>query len=565
MNVVIIGGVAAGLKTAAKLRRCNKDAKITVIEKGEIISYGACGMPYYVAGEVEKIESLMSTPNGSLRNPGFFKNVKDVDVWTKTVVTKIDRNKKEVLVQDLTTQEEKSVPYDKLVIATGASPIKPPLPGSDLPGVQSLWHPDDAVAVKKALELGKIKNAVIVGAGLVGMEMAEAFRAWKANVTVIEMKDHVFPAFLDEEMAAPVEKYLRSQGVELLLGEKVLEFVGTDRVEQVKTDKRVIDADVVILSIGVKPNVMLARQAGLEMGETGAIAVNEFMQTSDPDIYAGGDCAETTNMVTGKKVFAPMGSTANKQGRVIGENLCGGQVKFKGVLNIVIVKVMDLSVGKTGLSEREAKALGYEYVTAMVANPDRPHYMKAAKPISVKLIVEAKTHKLLGVQSFGMGNVDKALSVASAVLTLGGTFEDLADIDLPYAPPFSSPIDNVAVAAHAVLNKLSGQLKSITSLEAKEKMNQQDTVFLDVRAQEECFEVHLKDCCNIEYIPLGQLRKRVSELDSEKEIIAFCKISLRGYEASLILKGEGFENVKVMEGGIMAWPFACECQCEPKK
>lgn len=556
-NVVIIGGVAAGLKAAAKLRRCDPTVQITVVERGELVSYGACGLPYYVSGDVDHINHLMMTPAGAMRNPAFFKNVKNLDVRNKTLATKINRTAKTVVVKNLETGTEEELAYDKLVIATGASPLKPPIPGIDLGNIHQLWHPDDAKTIRQGLERGKFEKAVIIGAGLVGMEMAEALKLWDVDVTVIEMKDQVFPAFLDTEIAGSVVKYAREKGITVLTGEKVMRFEGEGQVASIITDKQTIPADLVILSVGVKPNVELAKEANLALGATGAIAVNEYMQTSDPDIYAGGDCVENTNIVSGRKVFAPMGSTANKHGRVIGENLCGGETRFRGVLNTVVVKVLDLNVGKTGLTEREAKELGYEYVTAMVGGHDRPHYMPGAKIITVKLIAEVKTGKLLGAQAFGEGEIAKRIDVVAAAITLGGTVDDLFDIDLAYAPPFSGPIDNVAVAANAVMNKLAGKLKGISPLEAKE-MAATKAVFLDVRSPEECKQIRLGGLSDVQYIPLGQLRSRLNELNKGDEIVAFCKISLRGYEAALILEGEGFENVKVMEGGIVAWPFESE-------
>ena len=556
-KVLIIGGVAAGLKSAAKLRRCDPEAQITVIERGELVSYGACGLPYYVSGDVDDIKHLMMTPAGALRDISFFKNVKNIDVMNKTLATKINRTDKTVTVKHLDTGSEEDLPYDKLVIATGASPLKPPIPGIDLGNIHQLWHPDDARTIRQGLEKGKFEKAVIIGAGLVGMEMAEALKLWEVDVTVIEMKDQLFPAFLDLEIASSVTKYARAQGITVLTGEKVLRFEGDGQVQAIVTDKQTIEADIVILSVGVKPNIELARDAGLTIGTTGAIAVNENLQTNDPDIFAGGDCVENVNIVSGRKVFAPMGSTANKHGRIIGENLCGGTARFRGVLNTVVVKVLDLNVGKTGLTEREAKELGYEYVTAMVGGHDRPHYMPGANIITIKLIADAKTGKLLGAQSFGEGEIAKRIDIVATAITLGGTVDDLFDIDLAYAPPFSGPIDNVAVAANAVMNKHAGKLKGISSLEAKEKTATK-AVFLDVRSPEECKQIRIAGCEDVKYIPLGQLRSRMSEINKDAEIIAFCKISLRGYEAALILEGEGFENVKVMEGGIVAWPFECE-------
>jgi len=557
-KIIIIGAVAAGLKAASKARRGNPNAQITVVEKGELISYGACGMPYYVAGDVDNVTDLMKTPAGAMRNLDFFKKVKDVTVMVNTLATGIDRKGKIVTVKNLKTGEESMLNYDKLVIATGAFPVKPPLPGIELANIRQLWHPDDAKAVRQGLEKQQFENAVIIGAGLVGMEMAEALAEWKLNITVIEMKDQIFPAFLDSEIAGITAKYAREKGITILTGEKVTGFLGDAKVTTVETDQRSIAADLVILAIGARPNVELARAAGLNIGVTGAIAVNEYLQTNDPDIYAGGDCVENVNILTGEKVFAPMGSTANKHGRIIGENLCGGTGKFRGVLNTVAVKVLNLNVGKTGLTEADAKRLGYDYITTMTAGHDKPHYMPDAKLMSVKLIVDVKTRKVLGMQAVGEGDVSKRVDVVATTLLFGGTIDDLFDIDLSYAPPYNSPIDNVAVAANAVMNKLTGKFKGITSLEAKEMMENGKTIFLDVRSPEECKQIRLAKCHTMQFIPLGQLRSRVNELNKDDEVVTFCKISLRGYEAEGILEGAGFKNVKVLEGGIASWPYECE-------
>ena len=558
MKILVIGGVAAGLKAASKARRCDPKAEIIVIEKGESISTGACGLPYYVAGEVSELDDLRKTPVGVLRNPAYFKNVKDITVLPRTLATRIDRDAKTVAVKNLISGEESMLSYDKLVVATGASPIKPDIPGVDLGNISQFWLPDDAKTVRESLEQKNYKNVALIGAGLVGMELAEAFTNWGVSVTVIEMKDHVFPSFLDEEMAGIVEKYLRGKGIQLLTGEKVLRFNGDSEVASVETDKRKVPCDLVVLAVGVRPNVGLAKSAGLELGPTGAIWVDATLRTSDPDIYAGGDCVENTNIVSGKKVFSPMGSTANKHGRIIGENLCGAAITFRGVLNTAAVKVLDMNIGKTGLTEREAKELGYNYVTVITVGHDKPHYMPGAKLITVKLIVDADNRKVLGMQAVGEGEVAKRVDVVASILTLGGTIDDLFDVDLSYAPPYNSPIDNVAVAANSVMNKIAGKLKGISSLEAKKLLASDNVVFLDVRTPDECKQIRIANCKNVKYIPLGQLRSRTGELGKDDEIVAFCKISLRGYEAEGILEGQDFKNVKVLEGGIIAWPYECE-------
>ena len=558
MKIVIIGAVAAGLKSAAKARRMNPHAEITVVDKGALISYGACGLPYYVSAEVDDVEELMKTPAGVLRNPEYFKSVKNITVLTQTAATGIDRKGKTVQIKNLVSGEESDLSYDKLVLATGASPLKPALPGMELSNIFTLWHPDDAKAIRKGMEQGKFNNAVIIGAGLVGIEMMEALKIWTNNVTVIEMKSSVFPAFLDPEIAALVDKYIIEEDIQLLTNERVVKFEGDGAVSAVVTDKRTITADLVIMSLGVRPNVELAVAAGLEIGVTGAIAVNPMLQTSDPDIFAGGDCVENVNIISNRKVFAPMGSTANKHGRIIGENLFGGKARFKGVLNTAIVKVMDLNVGKTGLTERDAKELGLDYVTVVSAGHDKPHYMEDASIIAIKLIVDPNTRKVLGMQSVGEGDVAKRVDVVASILTLGGTVDDLFDIDLAYAPPYSSPIDNIAVAANAMMNKIDGSLKGISSFQARDLLENSKTVFVDVRSAAEFKQARIAGYESIVNIPLGELRSRLSELNKDDEIVTFCKISLRGYEAEGILEGEDFKNVRVMEGGLFTWPFESE-------
>lgn len=452
-NIVIIGGVAAGLKTAAQARRCDPHANITVLEKGKLISYGACAMPYFVGGEIDDIEDLMKTPLGVVRNPSFFK-VKGIDVRTQTMAMAIDRRAKTVRVKKLISEEEETIPYDKLVIATGAAAIRPPLPGAVLGNIYTMWHPDDAVAIREGIEASRFKRAVVIGAGLIGMEMADVLSKRHIPVTVVEMQNQVFPAFLDTEIAEQVAKCVQGTDITVLTGEKVLRFSGEADVSAVETDKRTIQADLAIVAVGARPNVALAEAAGLKIGGSGAIAVDEKLCTSDPDIFAGGDCVENVHLITGQKVFAPMGSTANKHGRVIGENLCGRHARFKGVLNTVVVKIHDCNIGKTGLTEREAQKLGYNCITAQTTNEDRLHYMPEAKKITIKLIADSHTGKLLGMQAFGAGDVVKRVDVAASVLTLGGTIDDLIDIDLSYAPPYNSPIDNLAATANMLINKL---------------------------------------------------------------------------------------------------------------
>ena len=453
-RIVVIGGVAAGLKAAAKVRRLDAEAQITVLERGELVSYGACGLPYFIGGEVEQVRQLMSSPSGALRTPEFFKKAKNLDVLTRMEAVAIEREAKIVHALNLETGAKQQFAYDKLVLATGASPLKPAWPGVEKENIFHVWRPQDAAAIRRGLETQKYEKAVVIGAGLIGLEIAEALRMWDVDVTVVEMKNQLFPALLDEDMAQELELSLAAKGLQFLKEEAVEDFGGDAQVREVKTDKRTLTADLVILALGARPNVELARQAGLEIGTSGAIAVNEYLQTSDKAIFAGGDCAENTHRVSGEKVFLPMGSTANKHGRVIGENLCGAGVKFGGVLGTAAVKLFEMQVGRTGLNERQGAAAGFECVSVTVAGYDRPHYMKAARKVLLKLTADAVSRQLLGMQAWGEGDVVKRVDVAAMALSLGATVDKLFDADLAYSPPFNSPIDMLAVAANKLTAKL---------------------------------------------------------------------------------------------------------------
>ena len=453
-RIVVIGGVAAGLKAAAKVRRLDAEAQITVLERGELVSYGACGLPYFIGGEVEQVRQLMSSPSGALRTPEFFKKAKNLDVLTRMEAVAIEREAKIVHALNLETGAKQQFAYDKLVLATGASPLKPAWPGVEKENIFHVWRPQDAAAIRRGLETQKYEKAVVIGAGLIGLEIAEALRMWDVDVTVVEMKNQLFPALLDEDMAQELELSLAAKGLQFLKEEAVEAFGGDAQVREVKTDKRTLTADLVILALGARPNVELARQAGLEIGTSGAIAVNEYLQTSDKAIFAGGDCAENTHRVSGEKVFLPMGSTANKHGRVIGENLCGAGVKFGGVLGTAVVKLFEMQVGRTGLNERQGAAAGFECVSVTVAGYDRPHYMKAARKVLLKLTADAVSRQLLGMQAWGEGDVVKRVDVAAMALSLGATVDKLFDADLAYSPPFNSPIDVLAVAANKLTAKL---------------------------------------------------------------------------------------------------------------
>ncbi|MCP4642800.1 MAG: FAD-dependent oxidoreductase [bacterium] len=552
MKVVIVGGVAAGPKVASKVIRLDPTAEVTVVEKGEFLSYAGCGLPYYVSGTVKEQAELMSTPVGVVRDPVFFQKVKNVRVLNQTEALGIDRGGKRVSVRNQHDDEEIWLDYDKLMLATGATPFVPPLPGVDLRNVFTLHGVGDAEGVKSRLAEGKAKDVVIVGGGLIGVEMTEALAEHGCRVTIVEMLPQIL-AMLDWEVARLVEQHLESHGVKVLTNTRVESIEGEGKVTGVVTDKGRLAAEMVIMSVGVRPNVKLAEEAGLEIGTTHAIKVDDHMCTSDPDIYAAGDCVECVDLITGSPSYVPLGSTANKQGRVAAQNICGREDTFPGILGSTVCKVFDFCVARTGLTEVAAREAGFDVVTVLAPAPDKAHFMPTAKPLLFKMIADRKTRRLLGVQATGPGAGDKRIDVAAMAITAGMTVDQMANADLSYAPPYAPAMDNIITAANIARNKLDGVMTGITPIEVKEKIDRgDDFVFLDVRSPAEVEQMRLPGSINI---PLGALRPRAGELPKDKEIVAFCKISLRGYEAALILGAAGFADVKVMDGGIAMWPY----------
>ncbi len=555
-KIVVIGGVACGPKAACRAKRLDPSAEVIIVEKGEEISYGACGLPFYLEGEGPDVKDLTTTPVGVVRDVNFFKAVKGVDVLLNTEAVFIDRKKKEVLVRNVKNGSEQTLSYDKLVLATGSSPVRPPIPGIDLEGIHCLKTLTDGVRLKKAMEEAPGENVVIVGAGLIGMECLEPLLNAGFNVHVVEKLPFVLPALLDEEMAVPLMKHITSKGVTFHLNDGVSSFEGNGRVQKVKTEKTEIAADLVLLAIGFRPNIKLAQDAGLETGPMG-IKVDAHLRTSDPDIYAGGDCVESHNIVTGKPMYAPMGSTANKHGRIIGNNLAGWNSTFSGICGTGVCNILGFNVARTGLTERDARNEGMEVLTSLCPAPDKPHYMKDAKLIHLKMVAEKYSGRLLGVQILGPGEVLSRVDTVAAILKSGGTVDDCFETDMAYAPPFSPALDNLIVAANVIQNKRDGLIRSYAPAEVKAKLDRgDDFIFLDVRTPKELEQMRLP-YENVVHIPLGMVRKKASELPRDKEIICLCKISLRGYEAARMLEAEGFDPGKIwlLDGGLVAWPY----------
>ncbi len=555
INIVIIGGVATGPKTAARLRRLDPEANITVIERQDLLSYAGCGMPYYIEKVIEEWNELLGGEH--IRDAAYFKANRGFTVLDQTEAKKINRESNTVTIEDLRTGEVKDLPYDKLVLGTGASPFVPRMEGTDLKGVHRLYNPHQAKAIRTEVDMGA-KNVAVVGGGLIGIESCGAFVARGCNVSVIEMMPTLVPNLLDPEMAYLLENYLKGKGVNIVKGSPVAKMIddGTGKVKAVETaDGRVIDADLVVVAIGVRPNTELAVEAGLTIGPTRAIAVNENMQTSDPDIYAGGDCVESTHLLTGEKMYAPLGSTANKHGRIIADNIAGRDTTFKGVNGTAVFKVLDWNCGTTGITEKKAKELGYDVVTTLAPRSDYSGYIPGNKQTIIKLIADRGSCKVLGCQVVGEGDGVKRIDVVATAMKFGSNLKSIADLDLSYAPAYSTAIDAVAHAANVLRNKIQGYVHGVNPLELKERLDgAHDFVLLDVRRVPEYDEVCFKDSrCLL--IPVVDLKERVSEIPKGKEIIIFCATSIRAYNAERTLRGLGYEDVKILDGSLAAWPF----------
>lgn len=557
-RIVVVGGSAAGPKAAAKARRIDHGAEITIIQKDPDLSMASCGYPYYVGGFFDDRNKLLCTPTGVTRDPKFFMNAKAIEARTEVEVTAIDKDNHTVTCQDLNSDSNETLEYDKLIVCTGSKGKLPPIPGIELDGITTLMSMRDADYLRGIRDENRIKEVAIIGGGLIGIETCEALQLAGMKVTVVELLPQIL-TFLDWELAKLVENHISSKSVNVITDNGIAEVLGEDgKLTGIKLqDGTELPCELAVMAIGAQPNSKLAAAAGLEIGATGGISVNQYMQTSDPDIYAAGDCVEVNHLVTGEKVFAPLGDLANLQGRVAGENAVSGNVvSFPGTTQTCICKIFEFSAGSTGMSENLANRLGYTNIETVInASPDKPMFMESKLLIS-KMLVDRESREILGYQCIGPGDVSKQLATMAMAIRGKLTVDDVANADLPYAPPFSLAVDHSIASAHIMQNKLNGRMVGISCREVWEKVNGSEKPFLlDARGPDEYEAMQLG--VGEVLIPLGQLRKRLNELpeDKEREIVCFCKISLRGYEAALVLRANGWKNVQVMEGGIMAWPF----------
>ncbi len=550
LKIVIIGGRTAGPKAAAKARRMNEDASITIIEKDKSLSYAGCGLPYYISGMVRNPKALMTTNDGDIRDPDFFRQIKDINVLNRTRAISIDRENKEILVENLKTKEKHKINYDRLILATGSRAIIPKIKGINKKGVYTYHKVEDAEGLKNELKVKQAKDVIIIGGGLLGAETAEALSMRGARVTIVEETDRILK-FLDKEMSELVKNYLESQGIKVLLSHRVECISGDSAVNGVIVRGNLVPADLVILSTGLRPDVTLARECGLKTGITGGIKINEYLQTEDRNIYAIGDCVENINLITGKPVYTPFGSIATRHGRVAGINVTGGKEEFYGVIKTIIMKIFDYNIGSVGLNEEQARKEGFDPVSIIVPGPDKDHFFPSAKLIYIKLTGDRKTRYLLGAQIIGRGEILSRLNTVTTAISAKMKITDMSKLDLAYAPPFSSAMDIIITAVNVLNNKIDGNYTGISPVELKHKMEKkEDFILLDIRSHSEYDDDSITGST---HIPLNILRGRLHQLPKDREIIICCRSGVNSYEALRIFKAHDFNNAKVLDGGIVTF------------
>ena len=549
MNIIIVGAVAAGTSAAAKARRNHEDAVITVYEKDRHISYSGCGMPYYLAGEMENFTDIIP------RDPAFFKDKYNVDIHIRHEVLNIDPTTKTVTVKNLDTDAVFDDNYDVLVIATGARAVQLPVAGADLPNVCKMKNPGDTQLIDAFIKKHQPKRAVVIGSGFVGLEMTETLTKIGLQVTIIEKMTHLNPV-LDEDMSHYIEKHLKEKQVRWLTSAEVEKITSVNAGSQqvpseneqqsllvyVK-DQEPLETDMVLTAVGIRPEVELARQAGLALGITGAIKTDARMATSDSSIYACGDCVETYSVIDGQPLYKPLGSTANKTGRIAGDVITGGTSCFRGIAGTGIFRLFDLTVASTGLSENEAVKQGYTPVSIINIKPDRPNYM-GGKQMVIKAVADKASGRLLGAQIVGYEGVDKRIDVFATTLFYRGQAADLADLDLAYAPPYATTKDPVIYTGMILDNALNRGRELVS--EAEIRAANEDYYIIDTRPPEQYAKGHVRNAINI---PHAQIREKLSSLPKDKKLVTYCNRGTTGNAVQNILINRGFKSTRNLSGG----------------
>jgi NADPH-dependent 2,4-dienoyl-CoA reductase/sulfur reductase-like enzyme/rhodanese-related sulfurtransferase len=554
-KVLIIGAVALGPKVACRLRRLDPEAEITLIDRDNLISYGGCGIPYFVGGDINDVEELYSTTSHAIRDEAFFENCKGVRVLTRVEAREIRRGEKQVLICHLEDGQEELLAYDKLVLATGAQAMRPPFPGAELPLVFTVSNLHDAEAIKGLMARGKVGRAAIVGAGAIGLELAEAMTdLWGIRTTLIEMEDQVLPSLLGRCLAKVVEQELAGRGVEMLLATRVHEI--RENLEDggllVLTSQKTLAVDIVILAAGVRPNSTLASAAGISVGRSGGIIVDRRLRTSDPDIYAGGDCIEVRNLVSGENTLMALGSLANREGRIIAANIHGGQSHFKGTVGTFCIKVFDLGVGRAGLTIRQAKETGYDPVHAVVSQADHAHFYPNAETLFIQLIADRRSRKILGIEAAGRnGEAVKARVDTIAVLLQHGVdVDEVCCLETSYAPPFASAMDVINNAGNALDNILSGANVPVDAGEFLSLFASSGAKVIDIRGGREAAPFIARYGERWLNLPQDQLRRRWQEIPDDETFYLVCDTGPRSYEAQVFLRSRGIANTRNIQGGF---------------
>lgn len=546
-KTVIIGGVAGGATTAARLRRKDESMEIVLLERGEYISYANCGLPYHVGDVIKNRESLL------LQTPEAMKKKFNIDVRVQNEAVKINPEDQTVTIKDLKKGIEYEESYDYLVIATGSSPVVPPIPGIDGPDIYTLWTVPDTDRIKKVIEIKKPKTAAVIGGGFIGLEMAENLHRAGLEVSIVEMQDQVM-APLDFEMAQLLHENIEMNGVSLLLGDGVASFEHKDGKTLITLNSgKELQTDMVLLSIGVRPNSELAGEAGLKLNGRGGILVDEMLRTSEENIYAVGDVTEVENYVLKEPAMIPLAGPANKQGRICADNIAGGQKKYKGTLGTSVAQVFDLTAGAAGVNEktliRKGKVRGKDYETVLINQKSHAGYYPGAVPVTLKLLFDLDGN-ILGAQAVGQEGVDKRIDVLAGAMRSGNTIYDLDELELAYAPPYSSAKDPVNMLGFTAENVLEKMVSFMSCRELDDRIEtegwEKDLTILDVTEEMERMVFHIPGSV---HIPLGQLRQRMSELPKDRMIVTYCAIGVRSYNAARILMQNGFSDVKVLEGG----------------
>jgi len=549
-KVVIVGGVAGGASAAARLRRLDEDAEIIMIERGDYISFANCGLPYYIGEVIKKKDRLV------VQTPEDMRERFNIDVRVKSEVTRILPAEKKVEVYDISSGKTYSESYDKLILSPGAEPIRLPLPGAESPRIFTIRNIPDTYRIKEFVDENRPERALVIGAGFIGLEIAENLYQRGIKVTIVELADHVI-ASLDYDMAAIVHQHLKSKKIEFYLKDSVKSFNHTENgiIAELSSGRK-LRTDMVVMGIGVRPETKLAMEAGLRLGPTGGIYVDENMLTSDPDIYAVGDAVEVRDFISGNPALIPLAGPANKQGRIAADNICGRNEKYSGTQGTSIVKVFDITVASTGNNEKLLKKSGIDYEKSFTHSPSHAGYYPGAIPMSIKLLFDKKDGRVLGAQIVGYDGVDKRIDVISTAIRAGMTVFDLEKLELAYAPPYSSAKDPVNIAGYTASNILKND-SSIFHWHDVAAIDMSKSVLIDVRTPAEYDLGTIEGAVNI---PLDELRNRLGEIPTDKDIYFFCQAGLRGYIAYRILVQKGFKNVRNLSGGYKTYQLAVQKQ-----